>query len=202
MSGFLLKRIHLSSNFDTMKILKWSLISILILAVLGFGGFQLLKNYTKKASPEATIVYEGTDVTLEVFYNRPYKKDRKIFGGLVPYGEVWRTGANEATTFMTNKDITFGGELLKAGKYTVWTIPQETQWTIILNSKMYDWGVNWDNEPSRDPLFDVLRINIPAVETNETVEQFTIEFLYDVNLVMKWDNTQVLIPIFTYANAE
>jgi len=183
-----------------MKILKWSIIVVVILAVLGIGGFKILTYFTKQASPEQTIVYEGTDVTMEVFYNRPYKKGREIFGGLVPYGKVWRTGANEATTFMCNKDITFGGQTLKAGKYTLWTIPQQTQWTIILNSKMYNWGVNFDNEASRDPLFDVVRINVPVADLNEEVEQFTIEFLYDVNLVFKWDRTQVLVPILTYVN--
>lgn len=181
-----------------MKVLKWILIGLGILIVLGYGGVELMKKYTKQASPEATIVYEGTDVTLSVFYNRPYKKGREIFGGLVPMGKVWRTGANEATVFMCNKDITFGGEKLKAGTYTLWTIPQETQWTIILNSKMYDWGVDWNNQASRDPMYDVLRINMPIGETKEVVEQFTIEFIYDVNLVFKWDRTEVIVPILTY----
>lgn len=183
-----------------MKVVKWILIVLSILILIGVGAFQLMKYNTKKASPEETVVYEGTDVTLSVYYNRPSKKGRVIFGDLVPYGEVWRTGANEPTTFMCNKDITFGGEKLKAGKYTLWTIPQETQWTIILNSKMYGWGVDFNSQPTRDPLFDVLRINVPAYPKKEVVEQFTIEFIYDVNMVLKWDQTEVLIPIVTYIN--
>lgn len=181
-----------------MKILKWILIVILGLGLLGYGGFQFMKYQTKKASPEETVVYEGDALTMEVYYNRPSKKGRVIFGDLVPLGKVWRTGANEPTTFMVNKDITFGGEKLKAGKYTLWTIPQETQWTIILNSKMYGWGVDFDSEASRDPQFDVLRINVPVQSTKEPIETFTIEFIYDVNMVMKWDDTQVIVPILTY----
>ena len=183
-----------------MKVLKWVLIVIVALVLLGLGGFQFMKYQTKKASPEETVVYESDEITLEVNYNRPYKKDREIFGGLVPYGKVWRTGANEPTTFLCSKDITVGvsEEKLKAGKYTLWTIPNETQWTLIFNSKMYDWGVDWDGKPSRDPLFDELRINVPALPTKEPVEQFTIEFIYNVNMVMKWDDTKATMPILTY----
>jgi len=181
-----------------MKVLKWILIVVLGLGVLGFLGFQFMKYQTKKASPEATVVYEGEDLTLSVNYSRPSKKDREIFGGLVPYGEVWRTGANEPTTFMCNEDITFGGEKLKAGKYTLWTIPNKTQWTVILNSKMYGWGVGFDEKASRDPMFDVVRVNLPAMPTKTVVEQFTIEFIFHVNMVMKWDDTQVTVPILTY----
>jgi hypothetical protein len=183
-----------------MKVLKWILIVIVALIVLGFAGFQFMKYQTKKVSPEETVTYESDDITLEVNYSRPYKKGREIFGGLVPFGEVWRTGANEPTTFLCSKDISIGvnEERLKAGKYTVWTIPNKTQWTLIFNSKMYGWGVGMDGKPSRDPLFDVVRINLPAMPTKEPVEQFTIEFIYNVNMVMKWDDTKVTMPILTY----
>ncbi len=99
---------------------------------------------TKAYSPEETVTYEENSLDLEVFYNRPYKKDRVIFGGLVPYGQVWRTGANEATTFSTNEDLLIDGSTLEAGKYTLWTIPMENSWKVIFNSKMYPWGINLD----------------------------------------------------------
>jgi len=181
-----------------MKIVKWVLIVVAALAVLALGGFQFMKYQTKKASPEATVTYDSDEITIEVNYCRPSKNGREIFGELVPFGKVWRTGANEPTTFLCSKDITIAGERLKAGKYTLWTIPNKTQWTIIFNSKMYDWGVNFDGEPSRDPLFDVVRVNVPAMPTKETVEQFTIEFIYNVNMVMKWDTEEVILPIITY----
>ncbi|MDX1719156.1 MAG: DUF2911 domain-containing protein, partial [Salegentibacter mishustinae] len=88
----------------------------------------ILRYNTKAHSPEDTVSYTEKDLKMEVFYNRPYKKERDIFGNLVPYNEVWRTGANEATTFETNKDIMVDGSLLKAGKYTLWTIPMEKSW--------------------------------------------------------------------------
>ena len=181
-----------------MKVLKWILIVILALAVLGFGAYKFMIYQTKKASPQDTVLYESDEITLEVNYSRPYKKGRVIFGELVPFGQVWRTGANEPTTFLNSTDITIGGEKLKAGKYTLWTIPNQTQWTLIFNSKMYSWGVGFDGKPARDPLADVVRINLPAMPTKEPVEQFTIEFIYNVNMVMKWDDTQVTMPILTY----
>jgi hypothetical protein len=70
-----------------------------------------------------------------------------IFGGLVPYGEVWRTGANEATTFTTNQDLLVDGSFLAAGKYTLWTIPGPESWKVIFNSKMYPWGIDTDKKP-------------------------------------------------------
>ncbi len=87
------------------KILKWGLIVIAVLAAGLFIAFQVLQSQTKKHSPEETVEYQQGEVEFHVYYNRPSKKGREIFGGLVPYGEVWRTGANEATTFATNVDL-------------------------------------------------------------------------------------------------
>jgi len=155
---------------------------------------------TKAYSPEDTVVYQDESLDLEVFYNRPYKKDRKIFGGLVPYGEVWRTGANEATTFSTNEDLMIDGSMLEAGKYTLWTIPMENSWKVIFNSKMYPWGINLDNKPYREPEYDVLVIEIPTEKIQETLEQFSIYFEKDhdfVDLTFSWDRTKVSVPIKT-----
>lgn len=178
-----------------MKILKWTVIVLVILIIAGYFGFQYMKVQTKKASPEATVEYKMNDVSLSVFYCRPYKKNRVIFGNLVPYNEVWRTGANEPTTFTTNQAIDFGGQELQAGTYTLWTIPQKNQWTIILNSKLYGWGVSWGGTVSRDPKYDVLKINVPVENIQQTVEQFTIAFEYNVNMSLMWENTRVVVPI-------
>ena len=178
-----------------MKFIKWLLIIIVILAITGFAGFKFMIHQTKKASPEDRVEYNNQDLKLSVFYCRPSKNDRVIFGELVPFDEVWRTGANEASTFTTSNDIQFGDEFLKAGTYTLWTIPQKTQWTIILNSKQYDWGVNWDGVASREPEFDVLKINVPTQDLEKSVEKFTIDFKYNVNMNMSWDKTQVSVPI-------
>lgn len=179
---------------NTKLILKIGGAIILIGLLIGF----ILRYTTKAHSPEDTLTYQKDGLKLEVFYNRPYKKEREIFGNLVPYNEVWRTGANEATTFETNKDILVDGSKLKAGKYTLWTIPMETSWKVIFNSKMYPWGINLDEEAYRDPRFDSLVLERPVEEINETLEQFTIIFDEKgefVNMILAWDDTSVSVPI-------
>lgn len=180
---------------------------------LKIGGFVLLlllvglflQRYSTKAhSPEDIVLYEEESLELEVFYNRPYKKDRVIFGELVPYGEVWRTGANEATTFSTNQDLLVDGSLLKAGKYTLWTIPGENSWKVIFNSKMYPWGIDLDKKPYREPAFDALVLEAPTERTEEIQEQFSIYFERENDLVflnLSWDETLVTVPIQTAKEA-
>lgn len=178
-----------------MKALKWILIIVAVLGVVSYFGFDYMKTQTKKHSPEDTVSYTSGNFTASVEYCRPYKKGREIFGGLVPLNKVWRTGANEATKFTINKVIDFGGVKVQPGTYTLWTIPQETQWTVILSSKIYDWGVGFDSEAAREPEYDVAIINVAVQEIPEEVEQFTIEFIYNVNMVMSWDKTRVTVPI-------
>ena len=131
--------------------------------------------------------------------NRPKasKKDRKIFGELVPYGEVWRTGANEASTFTTNKDLSIDGKTLAKGTYTLWTIPGETTWDLIFNSEMYDWGVKLtDQKPAREPKYDALVTTVTVSNSLTTTESFTISFS-DIEtatlMTLAWDN--VVVPI-------
>jgi hypothetical protein len=134
---------------------------------------------------------------VNVFYNRPYKKGRKIFGGLVPYNKVWRTGANEATTFETNKALNFDGKILQPGKYSLWTIPKENTWTIIFNSQYGQWGINFEGEANRDPSNDILQIEATAVQQNREFEQFTISFEKsggEAEMVLIWDKTLVAVP--------
>lgn len=182
------------------KFFIFSLIGIAIIAVIvAFIGFMQLKN-TKSFSPEEYVVFEKGNLEIRVFYNRPSKKDREIFGALVPYEEVWRTGANEATTFETNKDLTIEGQTLKAGKYSLWTIPRENTWTIIFNEEHGQWGVNSRGEPNRDPEVDALKVDVHAVQQKQVFEQFTIQFDEtgeDVEMVLMWDTTLVSVP-FTY----
>lgn len=166
--------------------------------VVGIVLVLILRYTTKAHSPEDTVSYVQEDLKLEVFYNRPFKKEREIFGQLVPYNEVWRTGANEATTFETSKDILVDGSLLKAGKYTLWTIPMETTWKVIFNSKMYPWGINLEEKAYRDPEFDALVIERPVNKRSSNLEQFTIlfeesgDFIY---MFLAWDDTSISLPI-------
>jgi hypothetical protein len=178
------------------KYLKWTLISVGLVALLAFVGFRYMTSQTKKASPEETATFVVDDLEVKVTYSRPYKKGRAIFGTLVPYGRVWRTGANEATTFTVNKDFIFGEAPLKAGKYTLWSIPGADEWSVILNSKMYGWGVNFDGEAQRDPLADVAQVKVPVRHIVVPMEQFTIAVEGDpTELTLTWDDVQVGVPV-------
>lgn len=181
------------------------ILKILGITVLLILGYLFIDRYSTKAhSPEDTVIYQEKDLQLEVFYNRPYKKEREIFGGLVPYGEVWRTGANEATTFYTSKDLLVDGSLLKAGKYTLWTIPMENSWKVIFNSKMYPWGINQDLKAYRDPQYDVLTLEVPTLKMDHVMEQFSIYFEKANDLIflnLAWDDTKVRVPLKTAEEA-
>lgn len=158
---------------------------------------QIQLREKKSLSPEEVVSYTDQNLKLEVLYNRPSKRGRKIFGELVPYGQVWRTGANEATTFQTNKELTIEGKKLAAGKYSLWTIPDSTTWTVIFNSEVGQWGINHKGEANRNPSLDVLSIPIHAVVQDRTFEQFTIAFEKigeQSEMVLLWDNTVVAVP--------
>lgn len=139
----------------------------------------------------ASISSAGADV--KVYYCRPSKRGREVFGKLVPYGEVWRTGANQATELVVNKDVAIAGKPLKAGRYALFTIPQKDKWTIILNSKLGQWGSYSYN--AKD---DVLRAEVLAAAVEDVVEMFTIKFEKadkGAVLVMMWEQTSVTVPI-------
>ena len=181
-----------------MKTFKRGFLGAVIIGAVIMISYAIFRTDTKSYSPEDTILYQKGDWKMEVFYNRPYKKDRKIFGGLVPYNEVWRTGANEATTFETNKDILVDGSLLKAGKYTLWTIPMQDSWKVIFNSQMYQWGITAEKKPSRIPEYDALVVEVPVRKLKNPLEQFTIGFneAFDmVNLNLAWDQTLIRVPL-------
>ena len=154
--------------------------------------------FAKRLSPKDTVKFELNDLKLKVFYNRPSKKNREIFGALVPYDQVWRTGANEATTFENNKNLDINGMTLPAGKYTLWTVPKDSVWTVIFNSKEYSWGVNAEMKPMWDPNYDVINAEVPIEKLNNTVEQFTIAFDNSTDnlfLTMAWDYTKISVPL-------
>lgn len=144
------------------------------------------------ASPHDTV--KGNHITIT--YGRPYKKGRMIFGSeekkaLVPYGKVWRTGANEATEITVDKDCNFDGKKLKAGTYTLFTIPGEKEWTVILNTELKQWGAyGYDKVKDKD----VLKATVAAKPINNMVEQFTISVVNN-GIQMEWDQTSVFIPV-------
>lgn len=178
------------------KAIVWILGTIVVLVGVGIIGLQYRKSQTKSLSPESEVSYEVAGVHIDVFYCRPSARGRKVFGpaALVPYQQVWRTGANEATTFVTETDIVLGGQEVPAGDYTLWTIPDEDSWKVILNKKQYSWGVNFDGVASREPEYDVLNVEVPATQTERYVEMFTID-VDDEGLVLDWENTHVVVPL-------
>ncbi|MGM0546635.1 MAG: DUF2911 domain-containing protein [Bacteroidota bacterium] len=143
----------------------------------------------------ASTTHGPSNTYLKIVYGQPYKNNRDIFGELVPYGEVWRTGANEATELTTTKDITFGGEPLEAGTYALFTIPKKDgEWSIILNGELGQWGA-FDYDSSSD----VFRVDVPVESTEKVTEAFTIRFTDieddSTHIIMEWDQTRVTIPV-------
>ena len=173
------------------------ILSILALGLLLYSVF-VEDIFSPPLSPKDTAEISLNDLTLKVEYNRPSKRDREIFGALVPFNKVWRTGANEATTFETNHKLIIDGIALNKGKYTIWTVPMQENWKVMFNSKQYEWGVNEKMEPMWDPNYDALEIEVPTQELEETVEKFTIAFdnkTGRLKLTMAWDNTLIEVPI-------
>jgi hypothetical protein len=147
---------------------------------------------TKSHSPAATAHHEKDGLVVTVEYCRPYKKNRVIFGGLVPYGKVWRTGANEATIIKFSKAVSLGNKKLPAGTYTLWTIPGATTWTVIINSEVGQWGTEYDETK------DVLRFEVNAAALHPELEMLVIDFKNDpsgINMLIKWDNALVTVPV-------
>ncbi len=180
------------------KFLIISGIAIVIIILLGVATRFFINKQAKSFSPEESVSFAQGDLKIKVQYNRPYKKGREIFGGLVPFGKVWRTGANEATIFETNKDIQIDGKNLRAGRYTLWTIPEEETWTIIFNTEVGQWGINSDGEANRTPDKDALQVVVHSVKQEREFEQFTISFEKtgeEAEMVFIWDKTLVAVPV-------
>jgi hypothetical protein len=183
--------------------MKKAAIIIGILAIVLAVAFVFWRSQVKSKSPEDGVDYAEGDLKVHVFYNRPYKKGREIFAenGLVPFGKVWRTGANEATYFETNKTLVIKGQELKAGKYSLWTIPNAQSWQVIFNSDYPSWGINFNGEANREPSADVVNVEVPVSLTETEIEQFTISIEKtgdEMELIFMWDKTVVAVP-FTVA---
>jgi len=179
------------------KFLIFTGIAVVVMIILGGLTMYYMRKQTKAFSPEDHLHFSQNDLEIKVFYNRPTKKGREIFGGLVPYNKVWRTGANEATTFETNRDLIFNGKKLSAGKYSLWTIPGETIWKVIFNSEYGQWGIRYDGEANRTPANDVLTIDARSVKQEREFEEFTISFEKigeEAEMVLIWDKTLVSVP--------
>ena len=178
--------------------------STLVIAAFILSAVPLMAQQ-KRISPHETIsaVIDGNRVT--VVYGRPYTKsprtgeNRKIWGGLVPYGKIWRTGADEATLLITQKPIVFGETTVPAGAFTLWTLPNEDGTAkLIINRQIGQWGISRDPKQVYDEALDVGRIELKKDALDKPVDQFTIAI--DKNpagggvLKLMWENTQFSAP--------
>lgn len=156
---------------------------------------------TPAASPTAKIMETIGMTDVEIAYSRPSMKERQIFGGLVPYGEIWRTGANASTKITFSSDVVIEGNDLKAGTYALYTIPNEGEWTIIFHKNTTYWGVGGYKEEE-----DAFRFNVKSTKIENTVETFTIGVsnmgLGTANIDISWENTMVSFPIDTKVDAQ
>jgi Protein of unknown function (DUF2911) len=138
-------------------------------------------------SPHDTV--KSTDIT--IYYGRPYKKGRNIFGGTVaPYGQTYRCGADEPTILVFAKDVSFDGHPIKAGKYSFFAVPQKDKWTVILNSNTTMWGTDHDQHADQD----VLKVDVPVQNLSSPVEQLTMT-TNDKDVTLAWDVVKIDVPV-------
>ena len=147
-----------------------------------------------RPSPPATATGKVGGANITINYSSPAVKGRKIWGDLVPYDKVWRAGANEATIFTTDKDIKVEGKTLPAGKYSLYAIPGEKQWTIIFNSQTGQWGIQRNGETTEDPSKDVLRVTVKPVKSASVNERLTYK-IDNKGFALLWENLKVPVSI-------
>jgi hypothetical protein len=165
-------------------------------ALLAFASLVLLAQQDKSSRPSppakaACKLSGGKTVTID--YSSPRAKGRKIFGGLVPYGEIWRAGANEATTFVAGSEVSIGGKTVPAGSYTIFTIPAEDKWTLVISKKTGEWGTAYPGPDS-----DLARMDMKVSKLAAPVENFTIALDPSSNgctLHMDWETTRASVDI-------
>lgn len=170
--------------------------TFLIVALCSFAFLSNAQVKTPAASPGQTIKQDFGLSNIELSYSRPAMKGRKIFGDLVPFGKVWRTGANGATTLTFADDVIIGGKTIPAGKYGLLSIPEKTSWTLIITKQ-----TNVTSPAAYKPEEDVVRVNAKVNTVGSKAESFTMQFA-DVKaesceLHIRWDNAMVALPIKT-----
>ena len=177
--------------------------STLIITAIIFGALPLLAQPKARVSPQETVTADIDGNSLKLVYSRPYSKDpksgeiRKIWGKLVPYGKVWRTGANEATLFTTAQPIVLGGTEIPAGTYSLFTLPVESGTSkLIINKKTGQWGIPYKEQS--EATNELARIDLKKDTLDKTVDQFTMAIEPNPAgggvLKMMWENTGFSVP--------
>jgi len=162
--------------------------------LLTFTVLAACQDKSKRPSPPAQAQCTFSDAkTITVDYSSPRIRGRKIYGGLVPYDKVDRTGANEATTFVTTANLTVGGKSVPAGNYTIFTIPNPDKWTLIINKKTGEWGIPYKYEAD-----ELARVDMKVSQAPSPLENFTIAFDQKgstCTLSISWENNQASVDI-------
>ncbi len=200
MAGFRFSELQIIVTINTspkktvMKKLKLVVLSLFLVA--GASQFSIAQKLPGvDPSPADISIFrpngKGTTPVAKVVYGRPMKKGRTMLGGTEAYGKLWRFGANETSEIKLYQDVTFGDKTIKAGTYSMYAIPDKTEWTIIFNSKLDTWGA-FEYDESKD----VARIKIPAGKSESEVEAFTIAFDdKGKTMIIAWENTMLKIPL-------
>lgn len=168
--------------------------SLLFVLSVAASPLRAQQDKSNRPSPPATAKCElagGKAVTID--YSSPRKKGRNVFPDVVKYGEVWRTGANEATTFVNTGDVMVGSTHVPAGSYTLFTVPGKDKWTLIISKKTGEWGTNYPGEKE-----DLARVEMKAGTASTPVENFTISFEKagnGCNLKLAWDTTAASVNV-------
>jgi hypothetical protein len=182
----------LSASTQGESMLKRTLFIAVLASICTLAAAQ--QDKSQRPSPPAQAQCKFSDgKTIIVDYSSPRAKGRKIMGGLVPYGEVWRTGANEATTFVTSADLTVAGKGVPAGSYTIFTLPTADSWTLIINKHTGEWGI-----PYKYQAEELARVPMSVSATSGPVENFTISFDQSgggCTLQLSWENTQASVKL-------
>jgi hypothetical protein len=169
-------------------------IALSLLLIIAFTTAASAQAGGGKPSPAASATCDlGGGKTIKTDYSSPRMKGRKIYGGLVPFGEVWRTGANEATTFVTSADVMVGGKNVPAGSYTIFTVPAADKWTLIINKKTGESGIPYKYESD-----ELARVDMKVSKLPSPVEDFTISYDKAGNgctLRMDWETTRASVDI-------
>jgi hypothetical protein len=168
-------------------------VSLIVLIAAMAIAQQPPQDKSKRPSPPATAEVTLKNKKITIDYSRPSLKGRKVGQELAPYGKVWRTGANEATALNTEIDLNIGGVKVPAGKYTLYTLPSEGTWKLIINKQTGQWGTKYDESQ------DLARVDMKKSPLQQPVEQFTISFdkknENTATLNLDWENTRVSVEI-------
>jgi hypothetical protein len=169
--------------------------NLVFLAVAALASATVLYAQEAKPSPPGKAEVELKGKSISIVYSRPSMRGRKIMGGLVPYGQVWRTGANDATSLKTAADLDIGGTKVPAGSYTLYTLPSADTWKLIINKQTGQFGTEYDEKQ------DLARVDLVKTALPTPLEQFTIEFVKSgtgaADLVLEWETTKLSVPVRT-----